>query len=124
MTPREICLESARRPGGVRAADLPMPRTTAASNFRKLMDAGLVFRAGVHYEIRYFTSKERAQAFGVSVITAMADLKCRRVRMTQKNRGTRAGWGPDDPARITSKTKVTIVPTPPQALYSNTHSRF
>ncbi len=124
MTPRELCLEAAKRPEGVRAADLPMPRTTAASNFRKLMDAGLVYRAGVHYEIRYFDNKERAQAFGVSVITAMADLKCRRVRMTQKNRGTRAGWGPDDPAHETSKTKKTVIKTPPQALYSNTYPRY
>ena len=34
------------------------------------------------------------------------------------------GWGKEDPAHITSETIVTICPTLPRALRTNTHSQF
>lgn len=38
--------------------------------------------------------------------------------------GNRKGWGRDDPAHITANTIVTICPSPPHVLRTNTHFQF
>ena len=46
-----------------------------------------------------------------------------RVRKIVPSRA-QAPWGPDEPAIIPKNVKITIAPTPPQALRTNTHSRI
>jgi hypothetical protein len=124
MSTRDLCWDGAKRPEGIRVKDIPLPRTTVTKAFSRLVKMGIVFKAGSHLEMRYFTDPDRAKAFGVLSITEKASIDRRRVRMGHKPVGTRAGWGPDDPVRITGKTKVTICPTPARALYSNTYPRY
>jgi hypothetical protein len=124
MTTRDLCLAGAKRPEGVRAQDIGIPRTTASVNFRKLVAMGLIYAGGTPMEMRYFDNKEAADAFTTRMRVDRAPPKRSHVPMGHKARPTKAGWGPDDPARITSKTKVTICPTPVPALYTNTYSRY
>ncbi len=47
-----------------------------------------------------------------------------KLRRQEQNIPTKAkgpGWGPNDPVRITSETKVTICPKPPAPTHTCTH---
>lgn len=127
MTTRDLCLEGAKHPNGIRAGDIPVPRTTASVNFRKLVAEGLIFSGGTHMEMRYFDNPERAKAFTNRMRVDRAPAKRSRVGMIQrmpKKRVYKEGWGPDDPMVITRKTKVTKAPTPPRSFRTNTYPVF
>lgn len=121
---RQKCIDFAKRPQGVSASELAVPRSTASVNLRKLAAAGILFKAGTHMEMRYFDTQERANSFRAITTIARAPVARSRVPMGHKKKPTRAGWGPGDPVVITSETKVTIAPTPPRSLWTNTHARF
>lgn len=127
MTARDLCLAGGKRPEGIRALDLGIPRTTASVNFRKLLAEGLVFKGGTHMEVRYFDNPEAARAFTGRMRVGRAPAKRSHVGMIQRmpqKRTYKPGWAPDDPVVITSKTKYTYAPKPVPALYSNTHTRY
>jgi len=82
-----------------------------------MCEAGELHKAKVSHKcVRYFGNKGLADKFMQSQrqSTAKAHASPR----------ARASWPADAVPIITSDTRVTIAPTPPRALYSNTHARY
>jgi hypothetical protein len=107
----------AARPGGMCSQDVP-GRTVRAVTSRAgdMVNRGSLFRRVLGYRnTRYYATQEAADA-------AISGVKLTSPKKVPLK--LRPGWGPNDPARITSETKVTIAPQPVRSLRTNTYPVF
>jgi hypothetical protein len=110
-------LKLVARPGGMGTGDIP-GKSKAAVGTRAwdLFRTGLIYRRVLGYRnTRYYATQEAADAATPLVKAA---------NPTKVPLKLRPGWGPNDPAVITSNTKVTIAPAPVRSLRTNTHQVF
>lgn len=115
---RAALLEGCKAPSGTST-----PEITSAHGFDDEMVAsvawraekkGLVHRAKIsHRVVRWFDTAERAAAYVTS---------SRRKPVIGPR--TKAPWGHDAPMVIPPGVKVQRIPTPPAALWTNTHARW
>ena len=111
MTVRKQIREGVKRPNGLAVSDIFGYQGTVGSAFSQLAKDGVIFVAKTGKTVRYFDTPERAAAYLASI-----------PKPKKIEKGARAGWGPNDPAHITSETRVTIAPTPPPPTRTNTFS--
>ncbi len=84
-----------------------------------MVKAGRLVRSKVSpRRVRYFTSEKLAQAYKNGLAPATR-------RLAVIGPRSRAGWAPDQPAVITSRTKITVAPPlPRRTLRTNTFTQF
>lgn len=118
---RQVVLTLAARPDGMRAVEaMPLlPNTTAAAIeacMVKLKARGMLHSVPLTYRtVRYFSSLAGASAYERRHAPKFAAP----VTISQTH-GRGPAHLPGEPV-VTSRTRITIAPTPPRALWTNTH---
>lgn len=128
-TLRMHCLRLAGREHGLATSEVTgYSATQVRAAVWHLKNDGVLFAARLsHKVVRYFDSQKKAHAYERHHGTgsgAASQADGRKLSMAPKA-SQRAWWPADAPAVITSKTKITIAPPPPDwTTRSNTHSRW
>jgi hypothetical protein len=109
--------DALKRPNGVgRSDDFGARQNSVGSAIARLKLQGKAHIAKVgHKTVRWFDTPERAAAYVFNTP------KPPKWGVTISGRPK---FDPDAPMVITPKTKYTVAPPPPRALYSNTHARW
>jgi hypothetical protein len=86
-----------------------------------LVKAGRLVRYNVSpRRVRYFATLEAAQKYQIGKSPVAG-----RSGPPGGGSGTKARWSPDEPGRITAKTRITIVPPPTARVYrTNTYTLY
>ena len=114
-----LIVTASKTPDGCRAQDLKCNRDSVRQAISKLCRRGVIFKAVLsHCHVVYFDTPERAS-------------QCKKTAQPKKKphvihykRQARPMWDETTPAQITSKTKYTIAPPPPQPTRTNTHAVY
>lgn len=125
MTLADRLRELARRPQGFTVTEAGGERNSvqaACERMTKTPTRNRIYKAKAGpRDIRYFDTAERASAYVASRLKALPAAD--RSQPTH----TRAWWlGTSDASAepvITSRTRITVAPTPPAPTHTNTHSR-